>query len=197
MSNPSRERVGHWGRRLAVAVVAAAAGVAIGTALWPPPEPPSHEKPDAVIALSSSVLGDSSLDAAGSGRLRVAAREAEAHGVPLYTTRFVSEDGISTDIGQRRLLAALGYRGEWATTDSLVHTTRDEAVVIRRMLPGVATVEVVTSAMHARRACAAFAATGFRVECAARYDEPWWSRPLELPYEILAVIKYRWKGWLR
>jgi uncharacterized SAM-binding protein YcdF (DUF218 family) len=158
----------------------------------------NHPMPEAVIALSSGFMTDTMLDDEGSGRLAAAANEASRHGVPLYTTRVISESGATSDSAQARLLKSLGFIGRWRILDGVVFTTRDEAVALRRSLPESTKVEVVTTDLHTRRSCSAFSAVGLLARCDTQYEGPRsLRRGFEVWYEILAMLKYHAWGWAR
>jgi uncharacterized SAM-binding protein YcdF (DUF218 family) len=166
---------------------------------------------DAVIALSAGVKSDTALNVVAADRL-IGALELmrEGHGRRLVTTRQRQEMGnrkIDSDPDQRRLIS-LASVGAWTSVDS-VHTTRDEAMQTAALLlpSGARSIIVVTSPMHTRRACATFEAVGFRVVCrAARERDFVTNRPTgnrdrlaavrAYGYEVMGMIKYRWKGWL-
>jgi uncharacterized SAM-binding protein YcdF (DUF218 family) len=167
---------------------------------------------DAVIALSAGVKSDTALNVVAADRL-IGALELmrEGHGRRLVTTRQRQEMGnrkIDSDADQRRLISLASVAGAWTSVDS-VHTTRDEAVQIAALLlpSGARSIIVVTSPMHTRRACATFEAVGFRVVCrAARERDFVTNRPTgnrdrlaqvrAYGYEVMGMLKYRWKGWL-
>lgn len=156
--------------------------------------------PDLVIALSSGFAHDSLLDPVGVGRLKSAAALVLRRQVPrLVTTRIEGgTSGVTSDYGQRAVIAMANYSGPWTTLAPAVHSTRDEAVALRSAIPGRQTIVVVTSRLHTRRACATFEQVGFTVECVDGYADPrWWRMPLDYLYERAAVLKYRRNGWIR
>lgn len=172
---------------------------------------PIHSPIDAVVVLSSNVKSDSLLDASGTERLLSAIEVQRAtHAPRLITTRVRSiYDGktLSTDPGQRRLLALAGADTGWTIADS-VGSTRDEAMrAARLLLPSAKRIAVVTSPLHTNRACATFEGVGFVVTCVpareiARVTTHPGSPDDRLAafrsylYERLGMIKYRWKGWI-
>jgi uncharacterized SAM-binding protein YcdF (DUF218 family) len=168
---------------------------------------------DAVVVLSGGLTADSSLGTSGTERLLTGLELVRAGLAPrLVTTRATDRYGgrvVSTDAGQRRLVRLTGIdSSRWSVVDS-VHSTRDEAMQVARLLhPASArTVAVVTSAIHTKRACATFEGVGFRVRCvAARGIQNTTRRPMsaddrleafrEYLYERIGMAKYRWKGWI-
>lgn len=167
---------------------------------------------DAVISLSAGVKSDSALNVVAADRLLGALElMREGHGRRLLTTRQRDHKGvrmIDSDIDQRRLITLASLASVWTLVDS-VHTTREEAVQSAALLlpSGAQSVIVVTSPMHTRRACAVFEAVGFRVVCrAARERDFVTNHPSgnrdrlaavrAFGYEVMGMLKYRWKGWL-
>jgi uncharacterized SAM-binding protein YcdF (DUF218 family) len=168
----------------------------------------------AIVVLSGGLTADSSLGPAGTERLLTGLELIRAGVAPRLITTRVTEPFrgqiVSSDAGQRRLVALAGIAdSSWSTVDS-VHSTRDEAIRVARLLePAPAhPIAVVTSAMHTRRACAVFEGVGFHVRCvAARGIEHATRNPAsdddrleafrEYLYERLGMLKYRWKGWIK
>lgn len=147
-----------------------------------------------VVALSSGAESDSQLDERGEARLREAIAVARQTKSPkLLTTRSVT-NGVSSDVGQERLVRGAGLESLWTVLPGLVRTTREEALALRLALPESAAVIVVTSPSHTLRACAAIERVGLRVTCHASTDRP---SATDNAYERLARIKYRHNGWLR
>lgn len=164
-------------------------------------DPPHTASPDAIIALSSTLVGDSALDRIGRTRLATAISVAlRIPGVPLVTTRIRSPAGTFSDGAQHRLIVGAGLESRWRVLEGTVRSTRDEAVTLRRELPGSdRVVVVVTSPVHTRRACATFESVGFRVVCvpARGGDERDRIRQLyEWTYEVAATWRYRRCGWI-
>lgn len=127
---------------------------------------------DAIVVLSAAVSADSLLSPEGAARL--------LHGVELLragvastlvTTRVRHRQGSVTatsDADQGRIIRLAPDSVRWLVVDS-VATTREEAVRVAALAAreGLHRVIVVTSALHTRRACAAFRQVGLTVTCAA------------------------------
>jgi uncharacterized SAM-binding protein YcdF (DUF218 family) len=167
---------------------------------------------DAVISLSAGVKSDSALNAVAADRLLSALElMRDGHGRRLVTTRQRDVKGvrvIDSDRDQRRLISLASLDRVWTVVDS-VHTTREEAVHTAALLfpSGARSIVVVTSPMHTRRACAVFEAVGFRVFCQAARERdfvtihPTANRDRlaalrAYGYELVGMVKYRFKGWL-
>ena len=167
---------------------------------------------DAVVSLSAGLQSDSALNTVAADRLLGALELARAgHARRVVTTRQRDrrgKDDIDSDADQRRLISLASLAGVWSIVDS-VSTTRDEAVQTAALLlpSGARSIIVVTSPMHTRRACETFEAVGFRVVCrAARERDFVTGHPAgnrdriaavrAFGYEMMAMLKYRWKGWL-
>jgi uncharacterized SAM-binding protein YcdF (DUF218 family) len=172
------------------------------------PIPPSA---DAIVVLSAAVTPDTALNAEGTERL-LAGLELFQRGVaPRIFTSHVNTkypDGPrSSTPDQERLIRMAGASAGWVMLDS-VHSTRDEAVKTAAKLPRGRRVVLVTTAMHTRRACAAFEAVGLGVSCypaRARLHSTWHPAGTgdrlaafgDYIYEALGSLEYRWRGWLR
>jgi uncharacterized SAM-binding protein YcdF (DUF218 family) len=127
---------------------------------------------DAVVVLSAAVSGDSLLSPEGAARL--------LHGVELLrsgvattliTTRVRYRHGdlpVTSDADQGRLIRLAPDSVRWLVVDSAT-TTREEAVRVAALAAreGLGQVIVATSALHTRRACAAFRRVGLTVTCVA------------------------------
>ena len=167
---------------------------------------------DAVVVLSSGLVSDTTLDVAGTERLLTGLAVLGSTSTHrLVTTRIRQSVGghpVSSDRAQGRLIGLSALAPEWLIADS-VTSTRDEAVrTAARLLPiDARRIILVTSPVHARRACATFEAVGFTVFClpAAEIDGNVWSprgagdrlgAARAYLRERLAVIKYRRKGWV-
>ncbi|HEY5060777.1 MAG TPA: YdcF family protein [Gemmatimonadaceae bacterium] len=169
-------------------------------------------KADAVVVLSADVMSDSTLNARGLDRLLAGVELIERGVAPRIVTSRVAEryDAglVTSDADQRRVLALGRVSARWDVIGN-AHSTRDEAVGAARLLlaAGARSIVVVTSPMHTRRACAVFEAVGFAVACrpASEHAAVTWHPEgapdrlaafRELAYEELAMVKYRWKGWV-
>jgi len=204
-----------------IAALAALAGVVMLTpvvsgpvARWMRRDPIPTTPLEAVVVLSAGLLADSSLNVSGAERLVGGIAFARSTNTPMIvTTRIVATLDqrrlISSDSAQTRLVRTLDGGVDWRTVQP-VHTTHDEAArAAALLLPlGKRRIAVVTSPMHARRACATFEAVGFRVTCTPSDEWAYSVRLLhgprdrlraafELGYERLAMIEYRKRGWVR
>jgi uncharacterized SAM-binding protein YcdF (DUF218 family) len=167
---------------------------------------------DAVVVLSADVMSDSTLNARGFDRLLTGVELMERGTAPRIVTSRVAErygaGVVNSDADQRRALALGRVSARWDIIGN-VHSTRDEAVGAARLLlpAGARSIVVVTSPMHTRRACAVFEAVGFTVACRPAWEHAAVTRHPETPhdrlaafrelaYEELAMVKYRWKGWV-
>jgi uncharacterized SAM-binding protein YcdF (DUF218 family) len=168
---------------------------------------------DAVFVLSSAVTPEGRIARQGPERLLHGLALAKATGVPLVVSeiRPRSRPESSSLPDQRALAALAGVEGRLeAITD--VGSTRDEAVRVAALARarGWRRLAVVTSPVHARRACATVARAGVAVRCA-----PAPSRELDLAgpralegtearahafalwlYETIAWALYRARGWV-
>jgi uncharacterized SAM-binding protein YcdF (DUF218 family) len=190
-----------WRRHRTTAAIVLLIAVFFGASLsaWPRSDPMPEFGADLVIALNSGLLRDSILDFPAAGRLRTAMDIARRLGVRrLVTTRVVDpETGVSTDAGQRAVVAAGHYVGGWTVLRPVVRSTHDEALALRDYVQGNRRIIVVTSRLHSRRACATFEGVGFSVTCVVGYTDPrWWRTPFAFLRELAAMANYRWNGWL-
>jgi len=172
------------------------------------PIPPSA---DAIVVLSAAVTPDTALNTEGTERL-LSGLELFQRGVAprIFTSHITTKypDGPrSSTPDQQRLIRMAGASAAWVMLDG-VETTRDEAVHTAAKLPRGRRIVLVTTAMHTRRACAAFEAVGLGVSCVparARLHSTW--HPIgtgdrlaafgDYIYEALGSIEYRWRGWIR
>jgi uncharacterized SAM-binding protein YcdF (DUF218 family) len=166
---------------------------------------------DAIVVLSAAVSPDSLLSPEGAARL--------LHGVELLragvattliTSRVRHRQGsrtVTSDADQGRLIRLAPDSVRWMVVDS-VATTREEAVRVAALAAreGLRHVIVVTSALHTRRACAAFRRVGLTVTCAAAPSRPVAVRSMATAsdrigafgpwlYETLGWWWYGVKGW--
>lgn len=167
----------------------------------------------AVVVLSAGLNPDTTISSSALDHLLMGLELARAHEASLVTTstrqRF-PHGMVSGEVDQTRVLSLAGPHVPWVRADG-GRTTRDEATSTAAVLfpLGVRQVAVVTSPMHTRRACAAFEAVGFVVTCVAARMRGSGAPPLsEVPddrlavfgewvYEVTALAKYRWLGWVR
>src|SRR5258708_4979315 len=179
---------------------------------WARGDPPRAGEYQAVRALSSGTLQDSSLSDAGIDRLRAAiALTHELRVNHLITTRVRArkepglfrliagaravDSGPTSDWAQRRMIAPAGLLPRWTITTGIVHSTREEAVRAVESVGAPSEIVVVTSPLHPRRACAVFEHVGFRVTCRPSREDHWLFMPFLFAYEIAAAVKYKRNGW--
>lgn len=168
---------------------------------------------DAVVVLSGSIHKDSSIGSVAVDRLLTALELVKAGAarrvITTRTTTKVFNQAITSDFAQHRLVSLAGLDSVWTVAADTVRSTRDEAVAVARILPPAAAhaIAVVTSPIHTRRACQAFEAVGFQVYCVPAREHEYNTRRPTSPadhlatfrdymYERIAMVKYRWKGWL-
>ncbi len=184
-----------------------------GVRRWIRRDPPPRSVPDAVVVLSTTITVDGLLDATGTTRLLSGLEAMHQTGAPLLvTTRPSQTTGAALGTAIRdyhRLIGLAGDTSRWRTVGP-VATTHDEALATARLLvPAAAhSIVVVTSPLHARRACGTFEHVGFRVTCwpadERRYSLYKFSglrtrlaATVDWLYERAATIEYRWRGWIR
>jgi uncharacterized SAM-binding protein YcdF (DUF218 family) len=181
-------------------------------ALLPRDAHPDAAGTDAVFVLSAGVTDEGRVAGQGPERLLHGLSLARAAGVPLVVS-IVRPRGLPavSSLPDQQALARLVGIDRLETIDS-VHSTRDEAVRLAALARarGWRRLAVVTSPMHARRACAAVTRVGVAVRCA-----PAPSRELSLTgprplagtevrarvfglwlYELAAWWSYRARGWV-
>ena len=180
---------------------------------WLRRDAPPTSAPDAVVVLSTTISVDGFLDATGTTRLLSALEVMRQTGAPtLVTTRPSQTPSASAGTAMRdyqRLIGLAGDTSRWRSVGP-VATTHDEALATARLLAPAEThsIVVVTSPLHARRACATFETVGFRVTCwpsdERRYALYTFSglrtrlaATVDWLYERAATIEYRWRGWIR
>lgn len=183
-------------RRAAALGGAAALMTTVGVVVLPRVDTAPATPPALVISLSAGVRSDSTLSDAGEKRLRAAIVAARFYSARIITTRSLNGDGASSDRAQRGLLAPAHLLDRWTILPATVLSTRDEALALRSMVPTRTRIAVVTSPLHTRRACATFEQVGFIVTCVASRQYQWWRVPYGVAYELTALVKYRWKGWI-
>lgn len=167
---------------------------------------------DAVFVMSSAVTDDGLIAGQGPERLLHGLALVRASGLPLVVSavRPRGQAAVSS-LDDQRALAGLAGVDRLTVIDS-VGSTRDEAVRLAATARarGWRRVAVVTSPLHARRACATVARTGLAVRCV-----PSPSRELGLrgpaplsgteararafglwAYEWVAWWTYRARGWV-
>jgi uncharacterized SAM-binding protein YcdF (DUF218 family) len=167
---------------------------------------------DAIVVLSSNINSAGMLDDQSVSRL-LSGLELFQRGLAprLITTEISAKFGdvtLTSTADRERLVTLGGARAAWTyVTD--VHTTRDEATHIAKLLGGAVgkTLIVVTGPLHTRRACATFEGVGFTVSCSPSREQEsvaWHPRTArdrlesfrQYTYERLGMVKYRAKGWL-
>jgi uncharacterized SAM-binding protein YcdF (DUF218 family) len=186
---------------------------AVAALVPPAPAPDALRATDAVLVLSASITGEGLMSGQGPERMLHGLALARATGRPLVVSALAPRDRpeASSRIDQRALAALAGVDSQLVVLDS-VASTRDEALRLAAVARtrGWRRVAVVTSPMHARRACATVAHAGVAVVCA-----PAPSRELTLhgpeplagteerarafglwTYERVAWALYRARGWI-
>ena len=180
---------------------------------WIRRDPPPTSAPDAVVVLSTTITVDGVLDATGTTRLLSGLEVMRETGARvLVTTRPSQASSASMGTAMhdyQRLIGLAGDTSGWRSVGP-VATTHDEALATAQLLAPAAThsIVVVTSPLHARRACATFENVGFRVTCwpadERRYALYMFSglrtrlaATVDWLYERAATIEYRWRGWIR
>jgi uncharacterized SAM-binding protein YcdF (DUF218 family) len=179
----------------------------------PPASVDAVRRADAILVLSASITGEGRLAGQAPERLLHGLALARATGRPLVVSALAPEDHPerSSRTDQRALAALAGVDAQLEVIDS-VASTRDEALRAAALARarGWRTLAVVTSPLHARRACATVARTGVAVVCASAP-----SRELNLgganpiggteerarafglwAYEMAAWALYRARGWV-
>ncbi len=158
---------------------------------------------DAVVVLSAAVSGDSLLSPEGAARLLYGVELLRAGvATTLITTRVRHRHGdrtITSDADQGRLIRLAPDSVRWLVVDSAA-TTHEEAVRVAALAEreGVRHVIVATSALHTRRACAAFRRAGLTVTCAAAPSRPVAVQSMATASDRLAAFGpwlYETVGW--
>lgn len=158
---------------------------------------------DAIVVLSAAVSRDSLLSPGGVERLVHGVELARAGTAPVLITSRVRYHGsaitATSDADQARLLRFAPDSLRWLVVDS-VATTRDEALQVAALAAreGFQRFIVVTSAMHTRRACAAFRRVGLQVTCVAAPSHQIALRELVNPGDRVAAFGpwlYETVGW--
>ncbi|MGZ8414620.1 MAG: YdcF family protein [Gemmatirosa sp.] len=167
---------------------------------------------DAVFVLSAAVTKEGRVSGQGPERLLHGIALARAASLPLVVSVVRNRGRTSvSSLADQQALASLAGVAQLVTVDS-VTSTRDEALRVATLARtrGWRTIAVVTSPLHARRACASVARAGLRVRCT-----PAPSRELSLNvarpltgteerarvfglwlYETVAWWSYRARGWV-
>lgn len=158
---------------------------------------------DVVLVLSSAVTDDGLVSGQGPERLLHGLALARASGLPVAVS-VVRARGPHTvgSLEDQRALAGLAGIGTLVAIDS-VGSTRDEAVRFAALARtrGWRRVAVVTSPLHARRACATVARVGLAVRCAPSPSRELGLRgpaPLagtEARARAFGIWLYEWIGW--
>lgn len=171
---------------------------------------PIRERPraaDAIVVLSSDVTDDGHLSSNGVTRLLAGLELARAGHAPLLVRTDISPPRPDETADARAL--ARGAEVEIVLVGP-VASTRDEALEVAELAEarGLHTVIVVTQPMHARRAAAAFRATGLRVIAASSPERNYSLSTLASSHdrvaafrdwitEVAATSLYSLRGWLR
>jgi uncharacterized SAM-binding protein YcdF (DUF218 family) len=165
----------------------------------------------AVVVLSSGITADSLLDADALDRLLTGLElmHDNAASTLVVTRPRRPHSGVTAARDQEQLRALVGGSFPMLVVDS-VKSTRDEAVNAYRLLAsrGLTNIAVVTSPLHARRACASFERVGFAVTCIPAESRSYSVRHPASPrermalfhdwlYEHAAWMEYAARGWVR
>ncbi len=169
---------------------------------------------DAIVVLSASMTDDGALSPTAATRLLEGARLYRVGAAPrLVVSRVTAledtEHPIDSDRDQRAVLRAAGVTADLQVL-SPVGNTRLEAVRMAELVKPDRwrRIIVVTSAVHTRRACAAFEAVGFEVVCRPSPERDFALEHLaagddrsrafgQWLYEFLGWWEYRVRGWVR
>jgi hypothetical protein len=184
-------------RRAIVVAALVVAGYCVIVEVWLPRQDEVTRRLDAVMVLSSGVRDNGALDVSGEQRLRHGIDIAKGQGIPLYVSRVALGGArvVTSDSGQRVITGSRGLV-RWTILDGVAASTHDEAARLERALPH-ASIAVVTSRLHTRRACATFEHAGFTVTCVSSGpDWPLWKAPYFVLYESAALAEYRLRGWM-
>ncbi len=170
------------------------------------------EPAQAVLVLSGGLMADGRIREQALDRLLSAMRLVRQRGIPELALSVVAlderEPAVTSEADQRSLTKlALPEVTPRFVYD--VHSTRDEALAFAALARthGWRRVVVVTSPMHSRRACAAIAREGLRVECRPADGRDYSVRSLDsdndrrlafqdVLYETTATWLYRARGWM-
>ncbi len=167
---------------------------------------------DAIVVLSASLTTDGRLSAMAAARLLEGARLFRAGAAPRLVVSRVTSGipgyPVDSDRDQRAILEAAGVTPELHILTP-VGTTRIEAVRMAELAAphGWHRIVVVTSAVHTRRACAAFEAVGFEVICRPSPERDFALQRMtsgtdrsqafgQWLYEFLGWWEYRARGWV-
>ena len=228
-------RLARWGRRwvaavaIGYAVLSSEAGALLLARAVSGSYPPLASAAQARGAQVIVLLGSGSVNLRASGRqLSFVTREAGLRALEaarlfelLHGPLVIASGGVTErdpwaapeSVALRRALLDLGVPADRIVLESESKNTRDEAVVVKRMLVerGLTGLVLVTSPLHMRRSLLAFEQQGMHpVPSPSQLvpDRSIRSNPL-LPsdmglaigdaavYESLARVYYWWNGWLR
>jgi uncharacterized SAM-binding protein YcdF (DUF218 family) len=167
---------------------------------------------DAVVVLSAGLQSDGLIDETGIERLISGLHIMRANHAPLLVTTHIAavdHPGVNSDADQRAIVSLAIDTAQWRAVRP-VETTRTEALATAKLLAPATShaIAVVTSPMHARRACATFEAVGFRVSCMPAEERRYALRDLhgarqrlralfDWTYERVGWMKYSMRGWVR
>ena len=171
------------------------------------------EHVDAIAVLSMGITPDGMMRSETLDRLLTGLSLARRGLAPVVLvsreSRANGEKRVSDSVDQRHVVELMGGGTRVIFVDSVL-TTRTEALLMRGTArPNRwATLAVVTSPLHSRRACATFEAVGFRVVCvpaAVRGSGLYAGASAEdrlrafraWLYETFATASYKSRGWIR
>ena len=174
---------------------------------------PMPARVDAIAVLSMGITPDGMMRSETLDRLLTGLSLARRGLAPVVLvsreSRALGGKAVSDSVDQNAVVALMGSGGRVIFVDSVL-TTRTEAMLMRGIARQNrwATLAVVTSPMHTRRACATFEAVGFRVVCvpaAVRGSGLYPGADAEdrlrafraWLYETFATASYKSRGWIR
>jgi len=171
-------------------------------------QPPASA--DAIVVLSAGVTGDGMLPQQAIDRLLKGIELARAGVAPRIVLtserKRVGGKWVSTSGDQQKLVSMAGVE---VVTTGVARSTREEAERVQTLARENqwARIVLVTSAFHARRACATFENLGLEVSCVPADSRDIAVNALAEPhdrvrafamwmYEMVGTARYRVAGWL-
>ncbi len=169
--------------------------------------PPSA---DAIVVLSGGVSADGMLPQQALDRVLKAVQLSRQGVAPLIVLtrerKRIDGEWVTTGSDQERIVSLAGTA---TVATGLASSTRDEALRVAHLARerGWKRVIVVTSAFHARRACATFEKLGLTVSCVPADSRDVAVMSLSEPddrvrafamwsYELAGTLRYRAAGWI-
>ncbi len=165
---------------------------------------------DAIVVLSGGVSADGMLPQQGLDRVLKAVQLSRQRAAPVIVLtrerKRVNGKWVTAGSDQERIVSLAGSP---TIATGLASSTRDEAVRVARLARerGWKRIIVVTSAFHARRACATFEKVGLLVSCVPADSRDVAVLSLTEPddrlrafamwsYEVAGTLRYRAAGWI-